>query len=278
MKKYQYQIISYVHDHFTGEYVNIGAVVYAKDQSFLKSKITSKTRRIKDMFPDADKYKILEVLRCFERRLVSKADELNGIFNDLPNQLDQITSQIIVEDGNAIRFSKVSVGVDIDLDHALNDLFESQVDKYNTSKNEGSLSDTDVWKKYKVYFDQHSIESRLVEHKVEIPQDEIVFDKAWKNNIWHCYEPVSFTLQEKSSIKDKVYKWAGKLQGLKQASEPLHIALLTTITPEHHDLIPFIEKYLKINDGTLEVDIITEDKAEAFVKKVKEDIHFHDSQ
>ncbi|MDP5172607.1 MAG: DUF3037 domain-containing protein, partial [Bacteroidia bacterium] len=42
MKKYHYQIIRYVHDHFTGEFVNVGVVVYSKENGFLDCRTVRK--------------------------------------------------------------------------------------------------------------------------------------------------------------------------------------------------------------------------------------------
>ena len=77
--------------------------------------------------------------------------------------------------------------------------------------------------------------------------------------------------------KDKVYKWAGKLQGLQHASEKLHLTLLTSISPEHKDLMSFINEYLVVKTDNLEVEIITEDNAEKLAKDIKKKMELHDS-
>lgn len=278
MKKYQYQLIRYVHDHFTGEYVNVGVVVYSKDERFLASKTTSRYQRVTHMFPETNGRWIMRVLGNFNQQIRKTSQELNELFAP-SDSLEQITSSIIMRDNSAIQLTEAKLAVDIDLEAALNDLYNSQVEKYMVSKVEkNSLLDEDVWRiKYKTYFEKYGIEKRLKTHDVKVPKDVISFEKSWKNEIWHCYEPLSFVLKEKDSIKDKVYKWAGKLQGLQQSDEALHLTLLTSISPKHKDLMAFINEYLTVDSGKLSVDIVTEDKAEQLARDIKKKMELHDS-
>lgn len=278
MKNYQYQIIRYQHDHFTGEFVNVGVVVYSKENRFLKSKTTSKYQRITHMFPEANGKWIIRVLNAFNSRLIRVAKELDELYSP-SEQLEVITNEIFIRDNNAIQLSEVKSAIDIDLEAALKDLYNSQVEKYLPLKdNNQSLLDDDVWKlKYKTYFEKYGIDKRLKSHEVQVPKDIISFDKSWKNEIWHCYEPLSFMLKESDSVKDKVYKWAGKLQGLQQSKEPLHLTLMTSISPKHKELMSFINEYLKISSENLTVDIVTDDRAENLARDIKKKMELHDS-
>lgn len=278
MKKYQYQIIKYQHDHFTGEFVNVGVVVYSKEYRFLKSKTTSKYQRITHMFPDANGQWVIRVLNNFKSRLNKVAKELDELFSP-SEQLELITNQILIRDNNTIQLSEVKSAIDIDLEAALTDLFNNQVEKYFPVKeNSQSLLDDDVWKlKYKTYFEKYGIDKRLKLHEVQVPKDVLSFDKSWKNEIWHCYEPLSFFLKESESVKDKVYKWAGKLQGLQHSNEALHLTLMTSISPKHKELMSFINEYLKVSSGNLTVDIVTDDQAESLAIDIKNKMEIHDS-
>ena len=53
MKTYYYQLLRYIHDQFTGEFVNLGIVVYSPEQQFLKAKVTQRYSRITSLFPEA---------------------------------------------------------------------------------------------------------------------------------------------------------------------------------------------------------------------------------
>ncbi|MBK9481936.1 MAG: hypothetical protein IPO02_08155 [Bacteroidetes bacterium] len=124
-------------------------------------------------------------------------------------------------DNSALQLSDVKLALDIDLDAALNDLYKDIVEKYIVLQhNSNTLSDDDVWKKrYKDYFDKYNVSERLTKHEVSTTNDIFSFEKAWKNEIWHCYQPISFELQNQESIKDKVYKWVGRIQEINKAKE-----------------------------------------------------------
>ncbi len=278
MKKYQYQIIRYVHDHFTGEFVNVGVVVYSKEEKFLSSKTISRYQRVNQLFPDANGKWIIKVLHHFNSGVQKASKELNELFTP-SEKLEHLTNAILSKDNNAIRLSETKFAIDMDLNAALDGLYYSQVEKYEGRKADSkSLLDEDIWKfKYKQYFEKYGIDKRLQIHEVQVPKDIISFEKSWKNEIWHCYEPLSFVLQEKDAIKDKVYKWAGKLQGLQQANEKLTLTLLTSIAPDHQDLTPFIKNYLMIDSPNIKVKLITEDQAENLAKEIKKEIDEHDS-
>ncbi|MDZ7717019.1 MAG: DUF3037 domain-containing protein [Balneolaceae bacterium] len=129
MKSYQYQIIQYVHDHFTGEYVNVGIVVYSPENKYLACRITNKYQRITSMFSEANGIWIMRVLRDFESQLNQTAEKMSELFQP-SDEIENVTGNIIPNDDTAIRFSESQIGVDIDYNVALEDLFNSLVEKY----------------------------------------------------------------------------------------------------------------------------------------------------
>lgn len=278
MKKYQYQVIKYVHDHFTGEYVNVGIIIYSPESKFLACKIAVRYQRVTNMFPEANGKWISQILKNIRQQVNNVSQQLNELFAP-SDSLEMITGSILPADNGAIQLTEVRIGLDVDMEVALADLFKSLVDKYLINGvDKESLLDEDVWRtKYKTYFEKYGIDKRLRVHNVKVPKDVISFQKSWKNEIWHCYEPLSFYLKEKDSIRAKVYKWAGQLKGLAQAEEQLHLTLLTSISPRHKDLEPFIDEYLKVTSKNLKVDIITDDKAESLAKQIHLQMKSHDA-
>ncbi len=279
MKKYQYQIVKYVHDHFTAEFVNIGVVIYSPENSFLDCKMLSKHTRITSMFPHANGKFIESILRSFEKHIELTAPSLKELFTPSV-ELNKITEKIIARDNSAIQFSAVKKALDVDLNSALENLYFELVEKYTLKPTEKkSLTDQEVWqKKYKSYFDKYHISHRLTAHKLNTSNDVFKFEKAWKNNVWHIYQPLSFSLQEKEAIKEKVYKWVGKLQELRTAKHELHITFLTSLENKHRDLDSFIHEYLEVKNETLNVEVVNESEAENLAKRVKKEMEKHDNE
>jgi hypothetical protein len=259
--------------------VNVGLVLLSKDHRFLGCKTIRKYKRITNLFPEANGMAISRILRYIEQWIQAESPKLNELFG-LPDQLEAILNQAISNDNNAIQFTSPKIGIDVDLNAALNDLYAQLVEKYYwKDEDKQRLSDEDVWKlKYKSYFEKYGITSRLKVHEIIVPNDIISFGMSWKNEIWHSYEPLSLELKKKDSIKEKVYKWTGKLQALKQADEALHISFLTSINPKHKELMSFVKEYLQSSNGHLKIDVITEDQAESIAESIHKQMELHDSE
>ncbi len=279
MKPYYYQILRYVHDQFTGEFVNLGVIVYSPEHSYLKAKVTNRFTRVTSLFPEAKGKFIVDSAKFLETRINQKiAPQLSQLFHPSTN-LEHITSNFLQRDDSALQLSTVFKAMDIDLDAATNYLFETLVNKYlpdeGGSKN---LTDEEVWrKKYKDYFDKYKISDQLISHTIKTQNDVFSFEKAWKNEVWHCYEPLSFDLKREITLKDKVYRWVGKINELTHSSEDIHLTFLASIPKKHQSLTNFVKTSLQIENKAIHVDIVFESEAEFLAKQIANEMEEHDS-
>ncbi|WP_342089444.1 DUF3037 domain-containing protein [Dyadobacter sp. OTU695] len=276
MKKYQYQIIRYLHDRATGEFINVGVIVYSAEYQYLNCKIISKYGRITSFFPGADGRAILKALRYFEKEII-RAKQLFSELLPVPEDLAELTRKILPDDDSSLTLTEVKKGIDLDFNKSLTDLYRLLVTKWQNETDESTTSDADVWKKkYKKYFDEYGITAKLTEHEVETKYDSFQFDKAWKNEIWHCYLPVSFDLQNVENIRSKVYKWAGKLAELATASENIDVTLLTSVPRKHLELSSFIQEKLTLKSAEITVTLVSEADAERFARGLVREMDEHD--
>ncbi len=277
MKTYQYQLIRYTHDHFTGEFLNLGVIVYSPEVKYLDCKVANRYQRLNNFFPSANGRFTKRILQHIERQVKKVAGSLHELF--IPSfDLANITQKILPQDNSGISLSNVETAIDVDMTVALDSLFFEMVEK-NTAEegDKNSLSDEDVWKnKYKQYFDQYNVSNTLTNHTVNTPNDTFSFDMAWKNEIWHCYEPVSFYLVNKDSVKDKVYKWAGRVKGLQETYEKIHLTLLASLNPAFSDMKGFMDHLIEVHDSNMSVDIVFDDKAELVAKNIRHQMDEHD--
>jgi hypothetical protein len=279
MKPYYYQVLRYVHDQFTGEFVNLGVIVYSPEDEYLKAKVTNRFTRITSLFPEAKGKFIVDSAKYLETRINQKiAPQLSQLFHPSAN-LETITSNILKRDDSALQLSLVLKAIDTDLDAATSYLFETLVNKY--LPDEGGtkrLNDEEVWRnKYKAYFDKYKISDRLISHSIKTQNDVFSFEKAWKNEIWHCYEPLSFDLKREVTLKDKVYRWVGKINELTHSSEDIHLTFLASIPKKHQSLTNFVKTSLHIENKVIHVDIVFESDAEHLAKQIANEMEEHDS-
>jgi len=276
MIRYEYQILRYLHDQASGEFVNVGIVIFEPQTKFLKAKVLNKFSRISNFFEEINGYYLLNTLKHFQKEIECIHNDLS-FFNSSKfllskeNQsLDLITNRILLKDDSGIVLSDVKLGLDLILESALEDIFDRLVDRYSADSNKDIHSDSYAWTKiYKTYFDKYGITPRLKDHSVKTHNDHIKFDKAWKNGVWNCYQSLSFDLKKDDSIKNKVYKWSGIIKELQSSNEKMNLYFLTVSPKSNKDLDGFIKHTLSQTSDEVNVTIVTESEAEQFASKVK---------
>ncbi|WP_158994363.1 DUF3037 domain-containing protein [Mucilaginibacter sp. L196] len=276
MKKFEYQIIRYLHDRTTGEFVNVGIVLFEPTGRFLEAKMLNKFSRISNFFEEFNGYFLLNTLKHFQKEIRSVNLDLyffnssNSFDSEKDYNLSDITKKILVQDDSALYLSNVKYGLDLDAGKALDDLYERLVDKYNIDASKEVHTDAYVWTKvYKAHFDRLGITPRLKDHTIKTHNDQIKFDKAWKNGVWNCYQSLSFDLKREDSIKTKVYKWSGIIKELESSNEKMNLFFLTTSPKTSEHLNIFIKDTLSQSNNDVKVTIIHENEAEQFARNVK---------
>jgi len=277
MKKYQYQIVKYMHDRVTSEFVNIGIVLYQQDGKFLDSKFITRYSRLSHFFGEINGQYIISSLKQFSKEINNIHKNINDHLSDTEySSIESITGSILPVDDSALICSEVFHGIDISPEKALDDLFERLINKYNSEPTK-NLTDESVWRKvYKSYFDELGITSHLKPHTVHTNHDEIEFDLAWKNGSWNIYQSLLLDLKSKDSIKSKVYKWNGIISELENTNEKLHIYLLTKTPHKDKTLNKFINDTLICKKGDkFQVTLVHESEAEEFASSVKKEMEVH---
>src|SRR6266849_772275 len=81
---YTYTVLRYVHDIATGEFVNVGVVVYAPKVRYLQAEMRSTYGRLARVFPDLDGDAFKRAMSYVEGSVASTAKRLS----DFPCQED----------------------------------------------------------------------------------------------------------------------------------------------------------------------------------------------
>ena len=276
MKTFQYQIVRYIHDQVTGEFVNIGVIVYQPELRFLKARFINRFSRITQFFNNVNGSHLISTLRFFNQKLNIESKKLGELFSDHLSLLE-ITSSILPKDDSALVCSELMYGIDLKPDSFLNDNYERMVNKYLDDSNTEQRDDSWVWRKvYKEHFDRAGLSGKLTSHTINTGADNIVFDKAWKNGVWNIYQALSFDLKRADAIKSKVYKWSGILNEIEKTQEGFNLYFLTSGQKKHKNLSNFIQNtLLDERYNGLNVRLIDEKEASDFVQKVKHEIEAH---
>ena len=137
MEKYEFQILQYQHDAVTGEFVNVGVVVYSAVDKFLAMKVLVDCKRVIDFFGGIDGF-------FLQKKIKEISEAVQRISHPyLPDtSLDKLTSQVLNYDDGSFSFSLSKNGIDTSLETALEDIFGRFVGKYCTNNSKTSSKKT----------------------------------------------------------------------------------------------------------------------------------------
>jgi hypothetical protein len=274
---YQYQVLRYRHDAFTGEFANLGIVYFNPDTNYLKSGFISKYGRLSQFFGEVSGTALMRVLRQLQSELTQLESQLRKETTDKRfKSVSDLTNSILPKDDNALFFSEVFTGWNFEHKLAFEQLFDSIITKYQEPATVTKHDDSYAWKTvYKKYFDEFGITPKLKPKKVKTALTSVDFDKTVKNGALHCFQSLSFDLKHEGSIEDKIFRWDGRIRELATSKEPLKVYLLSVL-PKDEELLRMINEKLNYKSGQIEVQVVDERHARSVameVNKVLEESH-----
>lgn len=274
MKTYQYQVLRYLHDHVTGEFVNVGLVFYEPETRFLRAQVIPKTQRLTDFFPGLAGRYILSVLKHFASVVNQKGQALAALgplFTSFEEfDLTQFTLGLVRPNDAAWQLTAVERGLTLHAADTFAGLYQRLIGEYQQETPPARTADEQVWRQtYKQYFDRHHLTEKLEPRQIPTANDEIKFDHTWQNGVLNCFEAVTFQLKQPAKVKDKAYKWVGRLAELGTGDVPMHIYLLTA-APADPTLQAVVEQIItSASTNKVKVDIIHEREAENFARRIE---------
>jgi hypothetical protein len=134
MKKYEYQILRFLPDRVTGEFVNVGIVFYSRDSRKLEWSFLRNIDRIYHFFPGLDfQYFAGQVeqfaLQLQEIRVLIEHEESG----DIEASVAGLTNRLMAPDDTSFVFSEVHRGIAPSLEDAFSNLHEKFVLRYNVN-------------------------------------------------------------------------------------------------------------------------------------------------
>lgn len=276
---YSYVVLRYVHDVLSGEFVNVGVVMVAPRSGKFLAKTRKTIGRIKHVFPDLDRNSFVSGMNAVDRgiRAARKAMETEGMFSSSRNAASY-ARDILPSDDSSLQWSPVASGLSSCPEVTFDRLFERFVTRYDTSS-PARKDDEDVWRPVRDMLSARGLKLPLARKVVSGTTDEIEFSRAWKNGIWHAYEPVSFDLADAEGIKNKARKWRGHLAAAAEgATEDVHLSFLIG-RPEKRNLLDAYHSALDILRGApFNPSVFEDTEVEEFVRDIEDEYRLHLSQ
>lgn len=274
---YTFSVLRYIHDAVTQEFINIGVAVYSQQAGFLRAICTAHYSRVTHTFTKIDGNRFRQLTRYVQ-------SEINAIGETLPDMLpfepvrtiDQLLNRVLPPDDSSIQFSNPpGAGLSTDLDKTLSELFDRYVERYAVRPGAARRDDEDVWRVFRAPLERRHVTTHLAPKRIMASSYDYEFERAWKNRIWHVYEPVSFDMMDAGSILEKANRWVGRATSLNDSSESFKIHMLLG-EPQDERLRSAFEKAQNIlNKMPGQKELVRETEADAFADELAREIGEH---
>jgi hypothetical protein len=273
-KTYSYSVLRYVHDVTTGEFVNVGLALYCADMHYANATCRTSAKRLTPLFPSLDGNHFRSLMRKVQTRFEALHEEVSSqLALRSYGSVMELAHSVIPKDDSTLQWAPMGSGLTSDPDATLEQLFERFVTKHEESSTVHRRNDEQVWKNFSRELEQQQVLKHFQPKTFTTPDDEIKFDRAWKNHAWHCLAPVSFDLASAESIRDKAHKWLGQIASV--GSDELKLYFLVG-EPSQADLYPVYQSALNIlkkaSDST---EVITEKEATALSHRLAAQVAEH---
>jgi len=268
--------LRYVHDVVTGEFANIGVVVYAPEQRFLDARFTSSYERLNAIFLKVDHLHFRALMRYLANRFEEIAAEVRDGLNIQPaSSLSEIVRQVLPPDDSSLQWSAQAGGFTNDPAKTVAELYKRMVERFVAGAEQVSRTDEEIAKPFRAKLGKNV--EKLSSKTIETKDYQYDFRYAWKNNIWHLYEPVSFDLVDPGSIREKANKWLGRGVALHDAKEKFKIHFLLGEPRQRETKVAFENAVHLLSKMPGHKELVRESEFNEFAEHVAEEIKHHDA-
>lgn len=268
--------LRYVHDVVTGEFANIGVVLYSPEQRYLEARFTTSYERLNAIFLKIDHLHYRALMRYMANRFEEIAAEIrDGLHVPPVTALTEIVRQVLPPDDSSLQWSEQGGGFTDDPSRTLGELFKRFVERYIAGSEQVSRTDEEIAKPFRARLVK--VATRLSEKKIVTKDYQYDFRYAWKNDIWHLYEPVSFDLVDPNSIREKANRWLGRGVALSEARENFKIHFLLGEPRKDGTREAFENALHLLQKIPANKELVSEKDLDHFAEHVAEEIASHDA-
>jgi len=269
--------LRYVHDVVTGEFANIGVVVYAPDERFLEARFATSYERLNAIFLKIDHLHFRALMRYMTNRFEELGAEVrDGLHVQPVTALSEVVKQVLPPDDSSLQWSQQGGGITDDPSRVLGDLYKRMVERFVSGATQVSRTDEEIAKPFRAKLGRAA--TKLAEKTIETKDYRYDFNLAWKNDIWHLYEPVSFDLIDPNSIREKANRWLGRGVALNDARERFKIHFLLGEPRQPGTTEAFQNALHLLQKIPGQKELVRENEVQGFAERVAEEIVSHDAE
>jgi hypothetical protein len=272
LEPYSFCFLRYVHEPLSGEFANVGVLLWAPQSRFLGFKASQKYSRLSQFFDGFQhqdhRQLIARIATQFQKLAKDLADPQNLPFPVEPESARDLALKVIPHDDATLQWSLSSGGLTESPAAELETLFQEAVARHYDSADDTRRDDAAVYREvFSRAFDSPVVKERMAAHEVNAPLASHLFPQAWKNGVWNVYQPLSFDLKQGESIRNKAYRWDSLTRFLADSEEKPKIHLLLGV-PSGDQRRDFANAKDILNSSGL-TNLIEEDEVADFARDLE---------
>ena len=273
LQPYSFSFLRYVHEPLSGEFANVGVLLWAPESRFLGFRGSHKFRRLSQFFHGFHAMDYRALIGRIETQFDKLAGQLADAQGELPFSMEpksarELAMLVVPHDDAALTWSLSGGGLTADPADELRRLFDEAVARHYDVVDDARRDDATVYREiYSRAFESPSVKAHVSEHEVKARLASHVFPQAWKNGVWQVYQPLSFDLKRSENIRHKAHHWESLTRCLAQSPEHPKIHLLLGAPAEERRRDYDLAKDILHSSGA--VTLIEEDEAEDFARHLQ---------
>ena len=276
---YSYVTLRYVHDVVTGEFANVGVVLYAPEQRLLAARFTTSYERLSAIFLKIDHTHFRALMRYLANRFEEMSEELRDALEQTAlTGLGELVRRVLPPDDSSLQWSEAGGGLAEDAEETLRNLYNRLVERYVRESELPSRTDDEIGRPFKATLEKRHLAQKVRQKRIEARDYQYDFQFGWQNSVWHVYEPVSFDLMNPGSIVEKANTWLGRGTALQDSPEKfkIHFLLGEPKQPANKKAFEHAQHLLKKIPG--HPQLVRENQLAEFAEEVAEEISRHEDE
>ena len=280
---YQFALIRYLNNETSGEFVNVGLLMWSPSTRRLVARVSTRYSRMAQFFLNFDGLTYREVLSELRSRIASLADALQkgeqlafgeGAPQPLPRDFQGILERVLRTDATALRWSPIMGGVVPDPEVRADELFEELIRRHEAPAHHRGRTEEQIWSDVDRTLEESGLGDEIERHvRVSGSRYEYTFHAGWMNGKRQVMQPISFDLMDADTIVEKANTWSGRLYNLSKGNPKAFEFTAVVAPPSRTDLRKGYSRALGILEEAPAVrEIVSEGRFQSFIRKIEEDL------
>jgi hypothetical protein len=280
MTKFVYHILNYVHSPLLDERINIGILYYFEKTDLFVFRYPEKYTRIKDIYSDFHEWQLKSSLRAIEEN-VWRLNNEGAILSSLRDNGKKV-EDVLRTDSTTLQFSseKSAISEHENIDFICESYFKLYFTEYKAPAKKARHDEEYLLRSFKQRLQIKNADAQNLLKKdvfIRSQKTSVKFEYEWHNGRANLVKPISFDLEEETSINQKAILIHGLLNFISAelTQNKFHIDLLLS-PPSSNDggLIKSYRNAVSIlKEANADKDIIEENRLDQYVDHVAEAIH-----